>query len=278
MQWWRRRLRREIFWRKMRRKKHDFVHRCFAKEKVVHIKNAKNVKKKNWRRIALNAIADGAEANAENGTLSLCGNNYYVSVIMREAPIDSVPRLVQGLHNAPHAWLFVGKNSSDTDLPGRPEHTDALAKHIQGTWHWQAQGCKRWYIAARGHKSKSFLCEPGDLLLIDTSFWSHRTSIPPQSDISVSIARDFSQNQSEEHAPTNIDATLAARRLYPGDIVLTQDDLPDCSLPRSPSPNCKVDICPDTGRMLLRAITTLVPGDVLTVLNSSDEASSSSSE
>ena len=44
-------------------------------------------------------------------------------------------------HHGSHAWIFVGDNSMGTEsLDGRPEHTDALAPHIEGTWHYQISG------------------------------------------------------------------------------------------------------------------------------------------
>ena len=45
----------------------------------------------------------------------------------------------------------MGDNSRGTEsLDGRPEHTDALAPHIEGTWHYQISGSKLWRVREFG--------------------------------------------------------------------------------------------------------------------------------
>ncbi|KAJ1483621.1 hypothetical protein T484DRAFT_2573695 [Baffinella frigidus] len=101
-------------------------------------------------------------------------------------------------------------------LRGRPEHTDAVDH--SGTWHVQLQGNKTWFVRpcadahdwgssppvleegtpgvvqeARGGLRLRVDCEEGDLLLVNTRAWWHRTDIPPQEapGFSMSYARDF---------------------------------------------------------------------------------------
>ena len=116
-------------------------------------------------------------------------------------------------------WLFVGSNAAAKPkqsgkkrqreeppaaaLRGRPEHTDAVDH--SGTWHVQLQGHKTWFVRpcadardwgaappvleegapgvvqeARGGLRLRVDCEEGDVLLVNTRAWWHRTDIPPQ--------------------------------------------------------------------------------------------------
>ena len=115
-------------------------------------------------------------------------------------------------------WFFVGRNSGDDALPGRPPHTDEV-KH-DGTYHRQLSGCKEWRVRpteellARGRRSMASTsrgrsrkrsraaaaeeeegaeeddegsgkwrivrCEAGDVLAISTRDWWHSTSLPPR--------------------------------------------------------------------------------------------------
>jgi hypothetical protein len=105
-----------------------------------------------------------------------------------------------------------GGGGGGCDLQGRPEHTDAVDH--SGTWHVQLSGLKTWHIrpvesapefegcppdcgddelegVKEGGGGYVVECEAGDLLLINTRAWWHRTTLPVQEGNSVSYARDF---------------------------------------------------------------------------------------
>ena len=105
-----------------------------------------------------------------------------------------------------------GGGGGGCDLQGRPEHTDAVDH--SGTWHVQLSGFKTWHIrpvesapefegcppdcgddelegVKEGGGGYVVECEAGDLLLINTRAWWHRTTLPVQEGNSVSYARDF---------------------------------------------------------------------------------------
>lgn len=201
---------------------------------------------------------------------------FYFSLILRDARLLAnrvhpahVP-LAGDLTSSPHAWVFVGNNIGPNPLAGRAEHTDALASHILGTWHLQVAGTKDWCVRQAGGARRKVRCRQGDLLFIDTRYFYHATTLPPQRGLSISVARDFSNTDVPPvQAVTNIDATLAARDLGPGTVVLTEADLPDCALPRSSNPNCTVEM---RHRVLcLVARQDIQSGEVLTVAESDDE-------
>jgi len=125
-------------------------------------------------------------------------------------------------------------------------------------------------------------CNEGDILLINTRLWWHQTEIPStesqQQKLSCSYARDFmtiynnNDNNNEmknEDNYTNIEGIYASKKLKKGDIVLTEDELPDCELHRSDSPNCEVTEINGLG--VLRAIKVINAGEFLTVADSSDD-------
>jgi len=112
----------------------------------------------------------------------------------------------------PGLWFFYGRNDckkgdvekgSHAPLNGRPEHTDSVSH--DGTWHYQLSGRKTWYLRPtqeliqKNIKSvnddddnddddESTLlrkriqvdCFEGDVLLVNTRLWWHRTEIPVQ--------------------------------------------------------------------------------------------------
>mmetsp|Transcript_52197 Transcript_52197/g.77874 ORF Transcript_52197/g.77874 Transcript_52197/m.77874 type:complete len:279 (-) Transcript_52197:114-950(-) len=95
------------------------------------------------------------------------------------------------------------KNKNENALEGRPEHTDSIS--YDGTWHYQLSGSKTWHLRPTNelvrhiHKLQqhqedneqqeqkidavSVTCSEGDVLLVDTRLWWHRTTIPPQDPI-----------------------------------------------------------------------------------------------
>lgn len=240
-------------------------------------------------------------------------------------------------HSAP-LWVFLGRNycpRSSAPMIGRPEHTDCVSH--SGTWHYQMQGSKIWYLRPdeesdewagaapslerglagrkRSRSSKNSTqeddlsnrlrieCLPGDFLVVNTRLWRHHTQIPPQLDISLSLAKDFhcskvslapllsaeqaastkkagntSRKAQADVAPdeeyTNIEAVFATKKVKKGEIVLRESELPDCSLPRSLYANCEVAIVENEWgqeEFCLVAMRTINVGQCLAVLPSDDE-------
>lgn len=211
----------------------------------------------------------------------------------------------------PCLWFFFGWNVPNDDidpedLQGRPEHTDSITH--DGTWHYQLSGSKHWYLrpsikllehwkerlyGESESASPSFFiskldleqwlqepetaptlcipCNEGDVIVVNTRLWWHRTILPPQSAPSVSYARDFrvrgSSDTATEHAAqqhpqpranddtttannnniavvvgmTNVDGLYATKDIEEGTILFTETDMPDCELHRSAEQwNCQV--------------------------------------
>lgn len=228
---------------------------AYETSRIVHVRNAAPVKRTaRWRSVVRRLRDVGTAHNVEN-------EGYWSFIV----PAALLPCVALRISDPPplgdHAWIFAG----DKQVDGRPEHTDDLPPSILGTWHVQVCGAKEWFVRQRGEVNR-VLCDAGDLLLIDTRLWRHRTRLPANS-FSMSVARDLT---TAETSMTNVDATLAARAMKPGTVVLTEDDLPDCALPRdSKRPNCKVAV--RRGRLALVAIAHIAPGDPLTVEDSDDD-------
>ena len=218
-------------------------------------------------------------------------------------------------------WFFVGRHAPPAPAPplrGRPEHTDAVSH--AGTWHAQLEGKKVWHVRpladARAWPPRArppptlggaalaglrVECAAGDVLLINTRCWWHRTEIPPTGDdgLSISYARDWTgwpdardgdadgergggddkdgedDGDDGECAMGNVDGVYASRSLKAGDVVLTEDELPDCALPEHASPNCEVvsDCEAAGGAAALVATRDIGVGEWLTVGFSEDEES-----
>jgi hypothetical protein len=120
-------------------------------------------------------------------------------------------------------------------------------------------------------------CQAGDILLINTKLWWHHTKIPPTNNanhqVSISYARDiyFESNKPTNtnlNNMTNVDAVYASKSIKAGNVVLTEDDMPDCELPRSNDPNCAVTML-DNGQGALIAIKNIDEGDFFSIANSS---------
>ena len=193
-------------------------------------------------------------------------------------------------------WVFIGKNSSSSLLEGRAEHTDSVTH--DGTWHYQCCGEKIWHIrptellvdTLRKRNADTNIstndkhvvkCQPGDILLLNTKLWWHHTKIPctttAKDGVSISYARDiyFETNKpdnTELNNMTNVDAVYASKCIKAGDVVLTEEDMPNCELPRSKDPNCTVSTLED-GTGALVALKDIEEGDFFSVAHSSsDEA------
>lgn len=130
-----------------------------------------------------------------------CGQFYVSSILqgtdgiagdfLQTCPTQVLP-FVQDWGTFEHSlpvWVFVGFNSFSEAMQGRPEHTDDV-QH-SGTWHYQMAGTKTWFIRPhsehrdwvgkapllRDCTSLKLTCCAGDILVINTRLWWHRTSI-----------------------------------------------------------------------------------------------------
>jgi U3 small nucleolar RNA-associated protein 6 len=194
----------------------------------------------------------------------------------------------------PALWLFFGRNAfGNNDLEGRPEHTDSVSH--DGTWHYQLSGTKHWYLrpspklmahfhtslppsqckALDESMSVRLDCAEGDVIVINTRLWFHRTVVPAQKRPSVSYARDFrrtkplaAQNGSDMK---NVDGLYATKDIQAGSVIFTENDMPDCELHRSSAnPNCEVvDLEDGTNAVVSRR--SIPEGEFFCIAESSDE-------
>ena len=176
----------------------------------------------------------------------------------------------------PCLWIFFGRNHSNKDLDGRPEHTDQISH--DGTWHFQLSGTKRWLLRptpqllrswrASGVEDKEATddkdeneiepkqmtidCRQGDVLIVNTRLWRHQTILPPQTEPSVSYARDFwidpnkkksDSSDAAAGAMTNVDGLYAMDDIEQDTVIFRENEMPECELHRSADAakaNCKV--------------------------------------
>mmetsp|Transcript_54103 Transcript_54103/g.171651 ORF Transcript_54103/g.171651 Transcript_54103/m.171651 type:complete len:282 (+) Transcript_54103:359-1204(+) len=228
---------------------------------------------------------------------------------MRRAQrICDVPEFLRGRSAVgQHTWVFVA-HVGNSAMKGRPEHTDSVLH--DGTYHAQLAGRKRWVVrpcvssAGGGEESKSkpsakrqrasvgggaehIECSTGDLLLINTRVWWHATELPAASTavsaLSVSFARDFNLErvrgegatapdppEQADTSMTNVDGLFATSDVEAGTVILTEDDMPDCALPRSKDPNCEI-LVGDDGVGAVVAIRKILGGDNFTIAESDSE-------
>ena len=126
---------------------------------------------------------------------------------------DNTGSDVNPIKTAEPFWIFVGRNMSPhTILKGRSEHTDNI-QH-DGTFHYQLGGTKTWHIRPTQELMNSsnniisfrdnytLTLAQGDVMVINTRLWWHRTEIPPaqydekmknivSKNLSISYARDI---------------------------------------------------------------------------------------
>eukprot|EP00035_Acanthoeca_spectabilis_P005487 m.114283 g.114283 ORF g.114283 m.114283 type:complete len:464 (+) comp13048_c0_seq1:1681-3072(+) len=191
-------------------------------------------------------------------------------------------------------------------LAGRAEHTDDV-DHT-GTWHIQLCGTKTWELrpatdapvwgdtpptltpklpgavkARGGRVVLRLVVEEGDLLMVNTRAWWHKTEIAPQRSfkgLSVSFARDWYDGAlppppapgGEKRNDCELDPRLYAPcDLDEGDIALDSADVPE-SLPRATDPNCEVVGAEVDGEVevVLMALRPIAEGEPLTVAPDSD--------
>jgi hypothetical protein len=194
----------------------------------------------------------------------------------------------------PALWFFFGRNQLDDanqNLDGRPEHTDDVS-HL-GTWHYQLSGVKQWFLRPTPHlasrlkqhfpkilldSSLRVECNEGDIILVNTRLWFHRTVIPPQSRPSVSYARDFRAKDLPdggeiEGGMKNVDGLYATNDIASGTIIFTEADMPDCELHRSSTnPNCEV-VELEGGTNAVVSSKAISAGEFFCIQESSDDES-----
>ena len=213
-------------------------------------------------------------------------------------PFVSLPiKPVKKFDHGPCLWFFYGRNNCDENsnsmLKGRPLHTDSISH--DGTWHYQFSGTKIWYLRPteelkdrRNPETKhacgesdleiAIECREGDVLLVNTRLWWHRTDLPPSKVPSISYARDIflsdspckessTDNVEEKVNMTNVDGLYAANAIEEGTIVFREEDMPDCELYRSSDPNCEVIELKD-GSGAIVSTRDIKAGEFFTITNS----------
>lgn len=207
------------------------------------------------------------------------------------------------------------KTDGTCAIQGRPEHTDDVDH--SGTWHVQIRGSKTWYVrpqvesdewegnpptlagkagAEKGPNGGWRLrihVGPGEMLLINTRLWWHRTEIEAQSGdsngLSISVARDFyldgddDEDEDEEggdphedeeggatgtlkaNAPDTLDPRMRAKQdTAAGAILLRGEQIPE-GLPCSREPNCKLIEESEQDEPVLVALRAVSVGEVLAI-------------
>ena len=109
-------------------------------------------------------------------------------------------------------------------------------------------------------------CCPGDILLVNTRLWKHRTEIPPMKrGFSISFARDIYVDDSRRNTlpsdMTNVTGAFACRDMQIGEIVARSDEDPNIELEESgvlSKCNCElVEIeSSDNGENIYAIVTT----------------------
>lgn len=140
------------------------------------------------------------------------------------AQLLAPPPQLPGATSTGALWAFFGRNGGSAPLLGKPEHADALRPGVV-TLHAQLSGAKAWRLRPNaavpwgpsgppavpaGHLE--VCCRAGDRLLIDTGAWYHETSLPPGTELSLSLARDFAvdgRDRQEEVSSMQVRVTRA---------------------------------------------------------------------
>ena len=128
-------------------------------------------------------------------------------------------------------------------------------------------------------------CEEGDILMINTRLWWHRTELPFEGKerASVSIARDFycdstrmgqkerrEEREEGDQIFVNRDGIYTSVAVEKDCVILRESEMPDCELPRSEEPNAYIGEL-DSGEMALLAAHAIPAGEWLSVAPSDDE-------
>lgn len=210
---------------------------------------------------------------------------------LKKLPFKSFESLPWNYETA--LWVFFGRNSrGQLPLQGRLEHTDSV--HHDGTWHFQLSGQKTWTLrptkellersetvsaTVKDGELLKIECNEGDILVVNTRLWFHRTEIPAQDGPSVSYARDFRFADTSKSEPidsatmTNIDGLYATADIDAGTILFTEDSMPECELHRSPTdPNCEL-VELESGVMAVVSSVAIKSGEFFCIAESDDESS-----
>ncbi|CAJ1379314.1 unnamed protein product [Effrenium voratum] len=180
------------------------------------------------------------------------------------------------------AWVFFGRNSGQRALRGRPEHTDAI-QH-SGTWHVQLKGEKVWTLSPTAELQKQVPslkgagrvrvhCKEGDVLCINTRLWWHKTHIPPNCKLSMSVARDMYLDGTRPGAcdMTNVEGHYALRPIRKGAVIFTEEEAPQLQLPRSSDANCELQES-QSGGLVVAAKRAVKKGEWFSLSDSEEEA------
>lgn len=249
---------------------------------------------------------------------------YYCSFLVQKDN-ESLERLlsrvpVSTLHSdwthEPCVWIFFGRTLSK-EMQGRPEHTDSISH--DGTWHYQVSGIKQWRLRPTAKLLEQWQtsqqndlveswkndnddtddvaaatvdCHQGDILVINTRLWRHQTTLPRQTDPSVSYARDFwardkparsaaAATATDDEAGggmTNVDGLYATNDIAAGTILFRETDMPDCELHRSKdNPNCElVELEDGTGAVV--SLRMIAAGEFFCIAESDDDEDEEESE
>eukprot|EP01043_Picozoa_sp_COSAG02_P021031 COSAG02_NODE_1055_length_14928_cov_67.022726_10_plen_423_part_00 len=224
------------------------------------------------------------------------------------------------------------KMQGGSAIQGRPEHTDDVDH--SGTWHVQLQGSKTWYVRPQlesdewdgdpptlAHKTGAekgpnggwrlrIHVGAGEMLLINTRLWWHRTEIEEQpggpKGLSISYARDFylddeddvygdegedGENDDSEdsddnvgedngtcakdalkaNAPDTLDPRMRAKQdTAAGDTLLRGEEIPE-GLPCSLEANCEIVEEGEHGNRVLVALRAVSTGEALAIAAREDE-------
>ena len=130
------------------------VRSLYERHRIVHVKRAALGRHRPTRWLGevkrLAKTHNATTVSREGGAAFESEEPWYASFVVHDATacaatLRRLPRNGVGMrgvpgvaeseaHHGSHAWIFVGDNSRGTEsLDGRPEHTDALAPHIEGT-------------------------------------------------------------------------------------------------------------------------------------------------
>lgn len=140
-------------------------------------------------------------------------------------------------------------------------------------------------------------CRQGDVLIVNTRLWRHQTILPPQTEPSVSYARDFwihkddraksdrsddagAANAKAVGEMTNVDGLYAMDDIAEDTVLFKADDMPDCELHRTSEAdkaNCKIVELED-GIQAVVSSKFIKAGEFFCIPESSDEEDSDDEE
>jgi hypothetical protein len=118
-------------------------------------------------------------------------------------------------------WMFVGRNTSNETMEGRPLHTDSIQHN--GTFHYQLVGRKTWNLRPTKElrerccaqlalsnpvtlrDSYTHTVNPGDTIFINTKLWWHQTQIP-----GINVDDDNDIGVSNDNNDTDVTTALSS--------------------------------------------------------------------